>query len=66
MGRGMKVCLTCGSDARRLIHGECGTCSEYRRRNGSQRPIALIVAHARRVFEREEHRKWLRRLAESA
>jgi hypothetical protein len=62
----VKDCSTCGSEARRLICRECKTCYTYRKRHGHARPIGLIVAHARRVFEREEERKWLRRWLESA
>jgi hypothetical protein len=60
------MCRTCGSGVGRLIQQECKTCWTYRRRTGEPRPIGLIVAHARRVFERDEERKWLRRWLESA
>ena len=61
-----KTCSNCGAGARRLVKGECRTCWTYRHRTGEPRPIGLIVAHARRVFEREEERKWLRRLLDTA
>lgn len=33
-------CKTCGRQCRaKSRHGECGTCSEYRRRNGIARPL---------------------------
>ena len=62
----MKECQTCAAWAHRLIRHECKTCYTYRKRHGHVRPIGLIVAHARRVFEREEERKRMRMWLESA
>lgn len=39
--------------------GRCGTCLEYLRRTGRERPVALVVAHGRRVLERQQASKVL-------
>lgn len=50
-------CKTCGRECRaRSRHGECGTCSEYRRRNGTQRPKDWLEIKALRA-EKISNRK---------
>ncbi|HET8724171.1 MAG TPA: hypothetical protein VFM53_08170 [Anaeromyxobacteraceae bacterium] len=46
----MEACVNCGwvSDVELMRHGLCLTCSEYRRRNGSDRPPPDDAEHLHR------------------
>jgi len=45
-------CLVCGDPAS-VARGRCGTCYQFARRNGTDRPFALIAALTQRDIERE-------------
>lgn len=43
-----RLCLVCRWRPS-IVKGRCRTCYEYLRRNGSDRPDALVTAHAERL-----------------